>query len=105
MLADALKETPLKGRSERVKVGGDEFLILKLDGSLVPWDMIPIGMIEEKEGEFAPLVKKLKSLTLTVAVGVLQQNSAGQIDGLGIGAHADGIDRMRGPRAGQSSKR
>ena len=31
LLADALKETPLKGASSRIKVGGDEFLVLKLD--------------------------------------------------------------------------
>ncbi|MBX9624331.1 MAG: hypothetical protein K2X82_11035 [Gemmataceae bacterium] len=70
VLADALEETPLKGRSKRVKVGGDEFLVLNLDGSLVPWDMLPLAQFEEKEGEFAPLLDRLKKLTLTVAVGV-----------------------------------
>ncbi|MDB5312575.1 MAG: hypothetical protein JWO38_6777 [Gemmataceae bacterium] len=72
LLADALKDTPLKGRSERVKVDGDEFLVLKLDGSLVPWDKVPLEMFEDKPGEFAPLTKHLKEMKLTVAVGVRQ---------------------------------
>jgi len=72
VIASALADTPLKGRSKRVKVDGDEFLVLELDGSLVPWDKVPLGMFEEKEGEFAPLVKHLKAMKLTVAVGVRQ---------------------------------
>ncbi|QJW99883.1 hypothetical protein [Frigoriglobus tundricola] len=68
----ALADTPLKGRSKRAKVDEDEFLVLELDGSLVPWEMVPIAMFEEKEGEFAPLLKHLKSLKLTVAIGVRQ---------------------------------
>ena len=70
VVADALKGTPIAGRSKRVKVGGDEFLALELDGSLVPWDMVPVAEFEEKEGEFAPLFERLKKATLTVAVGV-----------------------------------
>ena len=70
LLATALALTPLKGRSKRVKVGDDEFLALELDGSLVPWDQLPIAMYEEKEGEFAPLVKRLKAMKLSVAIGV-----------------------------------
>jgi hypothetical protein len=72
VVAGALADTSLKGRSKRVKVDGDEFLVLDLDGSLVPWDMLPLGMFEEKEGEFAPLLKHLKAMKLTVAVGVRQ---------------------------------
>jgi hypothetical protein len=72
LLADALKDTPLKGRSKRVKIGDDEFLVLSLDGSLVPWDQVPIAMFEEKEGEFAPLMKHLKAMKLSVAIGVRQ---------------------------------
>ncbi|MBW8885390.1 MAG: hypothetical protein JF612_11610, partial [Planctomycetia bacterium] len=72
LIADALKDSPLKGRTRRIKLGDDEFLVLSLDGSLVPWDQIPIGMFEDKEGEFAPLMKHLKSMKLSIALGVRQ---------------------------------
>lgn len=72
LLADALKETPLKGRSQRVKVGDDEFLVLKLDGSLIPWDEIPLDMFEDKPGEFKLLLDQLKKMKLNVSVGVRQ---------------------------------
>lgn len=70
VLKDALKDTPLKGRAAIAKVGKDDFLVLNLDGSLVPWDKLPIADYEDKPGEFAPLLKKLKSKTLTVSLGV-----------------------------------
>jgi hypothetical protein len=70
ILADALNDTALKGASSRTKVGEDEFLVLKLDASAIPWGLIPLGMIEEKEGEFAPLIEKLKKLKAVVSVGV-----------------------------------
>ena len=70
LLADALKETPLKGASSRIKVGGDEFLVLKLDASLIPWDAVPLGIFEQKPGEFAPLLARLKKLKTTISVGV-----------------------------------
>lgn len=72
VVADALKDTQLAGRSKRVKVADDEFLALELDGSLVPWGMIPIKQYEDKEGEFDPLIKHLKGMKLSVAVGVRQ---------------------------------
>lgn len=72
LLAGALKGTPLQGRSERARVGGDEFLVLKLDGGLVPWDDVPLADYEDKPGEFAPLLKRLKALKGTVAIGVRQ---------------------------------
>jgi hypothetical protein len=72
LLADALKDTPLKGRSKRQKVGDDEFLVLTLDGSLVPWDEVKLDKYEEKPGEFAPLIKHLKGMKLTLSLGVRQ---------------------------------
>jgi hypothetical protein len=72
IVADALKETPLKGRSERISVDSDEFLTLKLDGALVPWEEIPIDKYEDKPGEFAALLKHLKKMKFNVAVGVRQ---------------------------------
>jgi hypothetical protein len=62
----------LKGRIKRVAINDGSFLTLTLDGSLVPWDAIPIQALEGKEGEFAPLVRHLKAMTLTVCIGVQQ---------------------------------
>lgn len=92
VVAGALADTPLKGRSKRVKVDGDEFLVLELDGSLIPWDMVPIAMFEEKEGEFAPLLKHLKAMKLTVAIGVRQGYLL-----IAVGSSTDQLVKFGGP--------
>jgi hypothetical protein len=92
VVAGALADTPLKGRSKRVKVDGDEFLVLELDGSLVPWDLLPLAMFEEKEGEFAPLLKHLKAMKLTVAVGVRQGYLL-----IAVGSSTDQLVKFGGP--------
>ena len=67
----AADQTPqLKGRVKRTKIGDSSFLTLTADGSQVPWDAIPWDKVEDKPGEFKPLLRKLKALTLTIAVGV-----------------------------------
>jgi len=88
----ALADTPLKGRSKRAKVDGDEFLVLELDGALIPWDQVPIAMFEEKEGEFAPLIKHLKGLKLTVAIGVRQGYLL-----IAVGPSTDQLAQFGGP--------
>jgi hypothetical protein len=89
---DLLDKTPLKGRFQRTQVEGSSFLTLTLDGSLVPWDQIPFKDLEEKEGEFDKLKKKLSQLKLTVNLGVRDKylllaigESAAQIAKLGKG--------------------
>jgi hypothetical protein len=73
LLNTVAAQTPvLKGRIKRIPVNDGSFLTLSLDGSLVPWDDLPIQNIEGKPGEFAPLVRQLKGMTLTVAIGVQQ---------------------------------
>ncbi len=61
---------PLKGRIKRAKLAGGDFLTLTLDGSLLPWDRIPIKQYQEKPGEFDELIKKLKELKLTISLGI-----------------------------------
>ena len=70
VLKDALKGTPLAGRAKRTKIGGDDFLTLEVDGSLVPWDQIDIAQYESEDGEFDALQKRLKAVKITVTVGV-----------------------------------
>jgi len=68
----ALKQAPppLQGRLKRTTVGKSNLLTVNLDGSLVPWERVPIKDLEQKAGEFADLAAKLKQLTLTVSLGV-----------------------------------
>jgi hypothetical protein len=60
----------LRGKVKRTKIGANEFLTIQLDGELVPWEEIDFKKLEDKPGEFDPLVKKLKALTLTFSLGV-----------------------------------
>ncbi len=71
LLREVLESVPeLKDRFERRKIGSGDYLVLKLDGKLVPWDKIPLKQLEKKPGEFDKLVEKLKGLPLVVSLGV-----------------------------------
>jgi hypothetical protein len=63
---------PVRDGFKRAKVGDSSMLNLTLDGTLVPWDEIPIKDYEEKEGEYDALLKKLKGLKLSISLGVHQ---------------------------------
>ncbi len=67
---ELLARTPLKGRLQREKLHGGEFLTLTLDGSLVPWDEVPFRDFEERPGQYDALKKKLKELKLTIRIGI-----------------------------------
>jgi hypothetical protein len=71
LAAGYAKEFPqFKGRVKRAKAGGGDFVTLDLDGSMIPWDDVPLSEVEENKGEFDDLVKHLKKTHLTVSVGV-----------------------------------
>ncbi|HEY7158513.1 MAG TPA: hypothetical protein VH575_31500 [Gemmataceae bacterium] len=79
----------LEGRVKRVKVGSGDFLTLKLDGEMLPWDKISLKDIEEAAGEFEGVEKNLKRLTLTISLGVR--------DGfllLSFGSGTDGLKQL-----------
>ncbi|HKD35796.1 MAG TPA: hypothetical protein VKB78_03320, partial [Pirellulales bacterium] len=68
---ECLESMPqFKQRFERKKVGSGDYLVIKLDGKMVPWDEIPLKQLEKKPGEFDKLVEKLKAMTLTVSLGI-----------------------------------
>jgi hypothetical protein len=50
-------------------IGSGRFITVQADGSMVPWDQIPVHSIEEKEGEFKPLFDHLRSQKLRIALG------------------------------------
>jgi hypothetical protein len=66
----AASQPMVKDRIKRVKAAGGDFITAALDGTLIPWDNVPIGEIEENKGEFDNLIKQLKETKLTVSIGV-----------------------------------
>jgi hypothetical protein len=51
-------------------VGDASFLTLTLDGSMVPWDELPLQAIEDKPGQFKPAIQKLKKAKVTIGLGI-----------------------------------
>jgi hypothetical protein len=66
----AQRDPNLKKLFGRQKIGDATFLTVQVDGSMLPWDKIPIKDIEEKEGQFDDVVKKLKQAKLALALGI-----------------------------------
>ncbi|HVS36698.1 MAG TPA: hypothetical protein VMS17_14150, partial [Gemmataceae bacterium] len=60
----------LKGHVNRAKVGEGDFLTLTGEAAQLPWDQIQIQNFEDKPGEFAPVIDRLKSLKVTISLGV-----------------------------------
>ena len=62
-----------KGRFKKTKVGESEYLILELDGAMVPWDQVPMEKLKEMqaaEGDAQKIVDRLKKSKLVIALGV-----------------------------------
>jgi hypothetical protein len=55
---------------KKTKIHGATFRTLVLDGSMIPWDRIPMQMLEDTPGQYDKLVKRLKEMKLTIALGV-----------------------------------
>ena len=63
----------LNGRFSRKTVANNEYLVLSLDGKLIPWDKVPLDEMREHEiekGDTDKVVAKLKGLTLVLAMGL-----------------------------------
>jgi hypothetical protein len=89
-----------QGRVKRVDINEGSYLTLDLDGSLVPWDQIPLGDFELEAGQFDNLIKQLKEVKLHITLGVRGNymllglgGSTGLLNQLGKGQHlADNPD-------------
>jgi hypothetical protein len=55
---------------KKSKIDGAEVRSLVLEGSLIPWDQIPIQQFEERQGQFDKLLNRLKGMKLTLAFSV-----------------------------------
>ncbi len=71
MLTDA---NPLMaGRFKRTQIGEHSYLVLSLDGKMIPWDEVPLeklGEFEENPGDVDKLVAKVTEMTLVIALGL-----------------------------------
>ncbi len=62
-----------KSHFKRSKVGDYEYLVADLDGSMIPWDQVPLEKIKELEaqpGDAQKIIDRLKQSKLVVALGV-----------------------------------
>jgi hypothetical protein len=63
----------MKDRFKKTKVGEYEYLVLELDGGMVPWDELPVDKfkeLEQKEGDVQKVVDRLKKSKLVIALGL-----------------------------------
>ncbi|HEV8062870.1 MAG TPA: hypothetical protein VGP68_23525 [Gemmataceae bacterium] len=62
-------EHPLHKMIVAKTIGGGHFMTFQADGSMVPWDQIPVATFEEKPGEFKPLFDHLRAQKVRLALG------------------------------------
>ena len=63
----------LNGCFERTEIAGHEYLVVSLDGEMIPWEEVPLDELkkfEAEEGEADEVIAKLKQLTLVIAIGI-----------------------------------
>jgi len=75
MMANIILETneTTKGHFKKQKIGDCDYLVLQLDGGMVPWDNMPIDLLrgmEKNEGDADKIVERLQEMTLALALGV-----------------------------------
>jgi hypothetical protein len=61
---------PVKQGYKKEKIAGGDFMVMTVDGSLLPWQKVSLKDYEDKEGEYDKLIEKLKTLKLTVSLGL-----------------------------------
>ena len=69
-----LKQLPpdLAKRFSRSKIGQGDFITISLDGSLVPWQQIPMDEFEDVERKrVEALIAKAKTMTATISLGLI----------------------------------
>jgi len=90
-LVDANPQT--EGRLKTANIAGGEFLVLSLDGEMVPWSEVPMERLEDielEEGDAKKAIEALKKLKLVVALGLRDDYLL-----LSIGSSTDVLGRLR----------
>lgn len=62
-----------QGHFKKTKVGNHEYLVLELDGGMVPWDELPMQKFKEaeaEEGDAQKIIDRLKQSKLVLALGM-----------------------------------
>ena len=62
-----------RGHWKRTPIGKYEYLVLSLDGSMVPWEQVPVDDLrrfETRPGDVDRLIARLKKLTLSISLGL-----------------------------------
>ncbi|MBN1395583.1 MAG: hypothetical protein JW959_11210 [Pirellulales bacterium] len=65
-----------KGSFKKTKIGDFEYLVLELDGNVIPWekaDLETLRNMEAAEGDVDKIVERIKQLKLAVAVGLREE--------------------------------
>jgi hypothetical protein len=74
----ALEAAPsLKGHLNRETVGEVEYLVLRLDGKMIPWKKVPLNdmkQLVESEADLQKLVEHVKNMELVIAMGVREND-------------------------------
>ncbi len=60
----------LKDRLKRQTIHDSEFLTLELDGSLIPWEMVPEDQLGNDPEKAKQLIEKIKEATVIISLGV-----------------------------------
>jgi len=63
----------LKGSLKRTQVGPGEYLVLTLDGKMIPWEEVPVDemkQLESRPGDLEKIISKIKEETFIVAIGL-----------------------------------
>lgn len=67
------KQPELAAHLQREQIAGHEFLTLRLDGSMIPWEKLREDVDEEDEEEFDKWSELLSKKTATAALGVVDE--------------------------------
>ncbi len=74
----ALEAVPkLKGHLNRETIGDDEFLVLRVDGKMIPWEKLPrneIKQLVDNEADLDKLIEHVKKMEFVFAMGVREKD-------------------------------
>ena len=83
---------PLQGRLKKTSINGGDVHSLTLDGSLVPWEMVPFAQLEDQPGQLDKLRKRLKEMKLTISLSVRENYLL-----FSVGEGTGGLQALGGP--------
>jgi len=73
LLQGILEQHDLASHLKRESIGSTEYLTLRLDGSLLPWEELNRDDFPLDEADFDKLIDKFKSMTLVISIGVYDE--------------------------------